>query len=120
MPLPQQYLDGVRLFNEQEFWHAHEQWEACWLRADEPSKTFYQGLIQLAAALVHDQRGNLRGMQRNWAKARPRLLALPAHWMGIALLPLITAMDHYVLAEGTGPPPMPTIQSSPQPVVNIA
>ena len=27
------YLEGIRLFNAGEFWHAHEQWESCWLAA---------------------------------------------------------------------------------------
>ena len=48
----QNYREGIRLFNAGEFWHAHEQWEACWLIAREPELTFYQGIIQAAAALV--------------------------------------------------------------------
>lgn len=110
MPAPpdtttgQGYLSGIRLFNQAEFWHAHEQWEACWLGAREPDATFYKGIIQAAAALVHWQRGNPRGLRRNWAKARPKLLALPASMHGIDLRALIDAMDRFVIAQGQGLP----------------
>jgi predicted metal-dependent hydrolase len=96
----QNYLEGIRLFNAGEFWHAHEQWEACWLAAAEPEATFYKGIIQAAAALVHWQRGNPRGLRRNWEKARPKLTALPAVMKGLDLRALIADMDRFVIADG--------------------
>ena len=98
------YLEGIRLFNAGEFWHAHEQWEACWLIAREPEFTFYQGIIQAAAALVHWQRGNLRGLRRNWEKGRPKLVALPPVMLGLDLRALIADMDRFVIAGGDSPP----------------
>ena len=94
------YLEGIRLFNAGEFWHAHEQWEACWLAAAEPEATFYKGIIQAAAALVHWQRGNRRGLRRNWEKARPKLDALPTPMKGLDLRGLIGEMDRFVIADG--------------------
>jgi predicted metal-dependent hydrolase len=52
---------GVNLFNEQHFWHAHEAWEEIWLHARGEEKVFLQGLIQLAAAYHHVQRGTFSG-----------------------------------------------------------
>ena len=98
------YLEGIRLFNAGEFWHAHEQWEACWLHACEPELTFYQGIIQAAAALVHWQRGNTRGLRRNWEKGRPKLVALPPLMLGLDLHALIMAMDRFVAIGGDTPP----------------
>src|SRR5437868_4303861 len=94
------YLEGVRLFNEGEFWHAHEQWEACWRASTEPDSTFYKGIIQAAAALVHWQRNNQRGLRRNWEKSRPRLVALPSTMNGLDLRALIAEMDRFVIADG--------------------
>ena len=94
------YLEGVRLFNEGEFWHAHEQWEACWRASTEPDSTFYKGIIQAAAALVHWQRNNQRGLRRNWEKSRPRLVALPSTMNGLDLRALIAEMDRFVIANG--------------------
>ncbi len=96
----QHFLEGIRLFNDQAFWHAHEQWETCWRASVEPDSTFYKGIIQTAAALVHWQRGNPRGLWRNWAKARPKLVALPAEHCGVDLRALVAAMDRFVLTDG--------------------
>ena len=52
------YLEGVRLFDEGRYWDAHEAWERAWVRLPKGSdeRRFYQGLIQLAAALLHRER----------------------------------------------------------------
>ena len=100
----QNYLEGIRLFNAGEFWHAHEQWEACWMIAREPEITFYQGIIQAAAALVHWQRGNPRGLRRNWEKGRPKLVALPPVMLGLDLRALIADMDRFVKTGADSPP----------------
>ncbi len=93
---------GVALFNHQQYWHAHEAWEQVWLKAGEPEATFYKGLIQTAAALVHWQRGNLRGLHLNWRKARPHLVAIADRIQVIHINELITTMDHFVEVEGVG------------------
>jgi predicted metal-dependent hydrolase len=100
----QNYLEGIRLFNAGEFWHAHEQWEICWLASSEPESLFYKGIIQAAAALVHWKKGNLRGLQRNWEKSRPKLVALPPVMAGIDLHALIVDMDRFVSANGESTP----------------
>lgn len=92
------YSEGIELFNREEFWHAHEAWEACWLVAVEPERTLLQGLIQTAAALVQLQRGNRRGLIRNWFKARPKLVAFPTQIADLDLAVLIHRMD--LLVDG--------------------
>lgn len=103
--LEQAYREGVRLFNAGAFWHAHEQWEECWRQAHEPDATFYKGIIQAAAALVHWQKGNLRGLRRNWEKSRPKLVALPRVMHGLELGRLIAEMDQFVRDPSTRTPP---------------
>ena len=98
--MQEMYLEGIRLFNTEEYWHAHEQWETCWLASDEPEATFYKGIIQAAAALVHWQRSNPRGVKLNWAKSRPKLVALPPMMCGLNLASLIRDMDQFVVSEG--------------------
>lgn len=102
--LRQAYLAGIRLFNEQHYWHAHEQWEYCWLAADEPDATFFKAIIQAAAALVKWQQGNLQGLALNWAKSRSRLATLPPVLHGLDLVALRTAMDALVAEPQRSPP----------------
>ncbi|HEU4887526.1 MAG TPA: DUF309 domain-containing protein [Thermoanaerobaculia bacterium] len=64
---------GVVLFNSHQFWHAHEAWEELWLHASGEEKIFLQGLIQLAAAYHHVQRGTFRGGVRLFDAALRKL-----------------------------------------------
>ena len=105
MAYPAAYLAGIELFNQGHFWHAHEEWEDAWKAEEDPNlRLFYKGLIQTAAALVHWQRGNLRGLQLNWRKARPKLVNLPPEVLGLDIPRLIGAMDRFEDARGDGLP----------------
>lgn len=75
---------GVELFNERRFWDAHEAWEHLWLSASGGEKQFLQGLIQLAAAYHHVQRGTSpRGAVRLFDAAMRRLEPFPPLHDGI-------------------------------------
>jgi len=54
------------LFNADEYWLAHEALETVWRSiisdGDEAAARVWQGLIQAAAALLHQQRGNRHGV----------------------------------------------------------
>jgi uncharacterized protein len=108
-----QYLAGLELFNSGRFWHAHEEWEEAWKATDDPQiRLFYKGIIQTAAALVHWQKGNPKGLHLNWAKARAKLIELPPTLMGLDLRELIAAMDRFEQAEGAAlAPPRLLLQS---------
>ncbi|NTU81537.1 MAG: DUF309 domain-containing protein [Chloroflexales bacterium] len=98
------YRAGIRLFNEGHYWHAHEQWEACWLVATGEEARFYKAIIQAAAALVKWQQGNPRGLALNWAKGRARLLTFPDHYRGLDLAALRASLDRLVAGEEGAPP----------------
>lgn len=53
--------EGLRCYRNEQFFEAHEHWEAVWLKSAVPEKTFLQGLIQMTAAFHHLQRGNPEG-----------------------------------------------------------
>jgi uncharacterized protein len=76
-------LEGIALFNEGRFWHAHEAWERRWLACDGDEKLFLQGLIQLAAAWHHVQRGTLSGAVRLFDAALEKLSHLPEGYRGV-------------------------------------
>ena len=107
------YLAGLELFNSSRFWHAHEEWEDAWKATTDPEiRLFYKGIIQTAAALVHWQKGNPKGLHLNWAKARSKLIELPPALMGLDLQALIVAMDRFEQAKGIDlTPPQLLIQA---------
>lgn len=108
--IPNDYVEGVRLFNAGRFWHAHEAWERCWLGSSEPDYTFYKGIIQAAGALYQWQKGNHHGLHRNWNKSRGKLLGTPTPYKGLSLPSFVAAMDAWVMAVDRGTTdPFPTL-----------
>jgi predicted metal-dependent hydrolase len=98
--------EGVQLFNEKEFWHAHESWEELWLEAGTDLHQYLQGLIQLAAAYHHVQRGTTRGAVRLFDAALKRLEAFPVIHCGIdrrgAIAAALRDRDRILRGESTG------------------
>jgi hypothetical protein len=55
---PAEYVAFFQCFNSRQFFEAHEVLEKLWLpKRQEPNGVFYKGLIQLAGAFVHVQKG---------------------------------------------------------------
>ncbi len=77
--------EGLRLYHAGEFFAAHEAWERVWLEAQEPHKTFLQGLIQVTAAFHHLQRNNTLGTALLLQAALHRLERYPARFGGISV-----------------------------------
>jgi len=77
------FLEGIHHFNARRFWEAHEAWETLWLAAESDLEQFLQGLIQVAAAYHHIQRGTLRGAPRLFAAGLGRLEAFPLMHCGL-------------------------------------
>jgi uncharacterized protein len=108
--------EGLRCFRSGTFFEAHEHWESVWLAAQEPEKTFLQGLIQLAASFHHFQRGNLPGTISLLRSALRRLDAYPEAFAGVAVAPLRTSICLWLAALETPTqsslPPLPQLQIS--------
>jgi hypothetical protein len=47
---------GISYFNDERFWEAHEVLEGVWKKSYEGEKELVQGIILIAAALVHYQK----------------------------------------------------------------
>ena len=63
---------GLKLFNEERYWESHEALEIAWRRFSESEKEVLQGIILVAAALVHLQKNDpevaLSVLQRAYGK----------------------------------------------------
>jgi uncharacterized protein len=58
---PAGLLEGIRLFNEGEFYECHEAIEHEWHAETRPIRRLYQGILQIGVGLLHAQRGNHTG-----------------------------------------------------------
>jgi predicted metal-dependent hydrolase len=105
------FRDGVALFNGARYWHAHEAWETLWRAAEDEDRDFYQGLIQIAAGLLHLQRRNTRGARNKLSEGLLKLRSYqPAH-RGIFVNELIGAANRILgqLAAGYMPHLIPPV-----------
>ncbi|MGE5658224.1 MAG: DUF309 domain-containing protein [Actinomycetota bacterium] len=56
-----EFWQGVEQFNQREFYACHDTLEALWMESQEPQRTFYQGVLQIAVGLYHLGNQNWRG-----------------------------------------------------------
>jgi len=84
-PYPPQYLEGLRLFNEQDFFECHDVLEELWSDIVGDQRQFYQGLIQVAVALFHFGNGNLGGARKLFHSSQGYLEQYPSPYMGLDL-----------------------------------
>ena len=65
--------EGLELIREGSYFDAHEELEDEWREAPEPERDFLQGLVHVAVAWLHAERGNRNGCERQLVKAERRL-----------------------------------------------
>jgi predicted metal-dependent hydrolase len=96
------YLQGIELFNQCEFFEAHEVWEDLWSETQGPSRRYFQGLIQVAVCLHHFGNGNLRGARKLYHSSRGYLTEYEPWHLGLnvsAFLEQLTVCCSELLAE---------------------
>jgi predicted metal-dependent hydrolase len=98
------YLGFFRCFNSQLFFEAHDVLEDLWLEDRHgPAGNFYKGLIQLAGAFVHIQKGRPGPASALFNLARNNLSLYPPLYQNLDLsitLKLIRSWTERVGAEG--------------------
>lgn len=91
-------LLGVALWNDERYFEAHECLEHVWHAAPEVDRDFWQGVIQVAVAGVHLQRGNHAGAVALFTRARERLAGYPDVHRGVDVDQLRVACDGAIAA----------------------
>lgn len=102
--LPEEFLRGVELFNNGEFFECHEVLEEIWMKANGDEREFLHALIQAAAALHHIQRGNLKGAQSVGQRAIGKLAKLPPLMMRLDTTQFRASLEQF-LTETDAPIP---------------
>jgi uncharacterized protein len=86
------YYDGIQLFNDHEFFEAHEAWEDVWHHVVGVKHSFYQGMIQCAVALEHYRRSNPRGVISLYNSYRGKFVKVPDVFMGVDVAEFLKRM----------------------------
>lgn len=91
--LPQEAIEGIRLFNQGEYYQAHEALELAWRAEPSSKRILYIGILQAGVAYYHVQRGNYRGALKVIARSRRWLNQLPPWFEGIHIEKLRHDLD---------------------------
>lgn len=91
-------LLGVALWNDERYFEAHECLEHVWHASPEVDRDFWQGVIQVAVAGVHLQRGNHAGAVALFTRAAERLAGYPDVHRGVDAEQLRVACEGAVAA----------------------
>jgi predicted metal-dependent hydrolase len=110
--LERELLPAVLLFNAGLYFEVHEVLEALWRGATGSTKTFLQGLLQIAVALHHVERGNRSGaaaqLSKGTDKIRRSRAAAPAVDSDRLLADLVP-WEQYLLRSGSPAAPVPAL-----------
>lgn len=85
--------EGIRLFQDGQYFLSHETLEEHWAEAPEQDRNFYQGLIHLAVGFLHHDKGNHKGAGLQFAKASKRLEGYPDAYQEVDLASVRRFLD---------------------------
>lgn len=86
---PEKYLEGIRLFNEEEFFECHDELELLWSETIGEEKKYLQGLIQASVALFHFGNENYGGARKLYISSLEKLEPYGDRYMGVNLAKFI-------------------------------
>ncbi|MGQ9865246.1 MAG: DUF309 domain-containing protein [Pseudanabaenaceae cyanobacterium] len=111
--------EAIALFNAGDFYGCHDVVEELWHAASPQERLLYQGLLQIAVGLHHEQNGNLRGAVLLLADGLHRLRSYDDETAGFNLEVLRPVIQQRLislqqaLAAGEAiaptPPPLPLL-----------
>lgn len=91
---PEKYIEGLRLFNEQEFFECHDVLEELWAETRGDETKFLQALIQVAVAMYHFGNGNMGGARKLYHASRDKLQNYRPHYWHINVDQLLDDFEH--------------------------
>jgi predicted metal-dependent hydrolase len=97
-------LKGMALFNERQYFEAHEELELAWKEETGPVRELYRGVLQVAVAYLQINRRNYRGALKMFLRLRQWLDPLPDRCLGVDVARLrVDALAARARLEELGP-----------------
>lgn len=84
---------GIALFNDSDFFAAHDFFEDCWMKCEREERNFYQGLVQVSVGSYHLISGNYKGCSSQYKKAAKKLIKFLPVYKNINLTRLLAAIE---------------------------
>ncbi len=77
--------NGVHLFNDSDFFSAHDFFEDIWMEAERNEKAFFQGMVQVSVGCYHLICGNFKGAKSQLTKGISKLNKYLPFYYGLNL-----------------------------------
>ena len=90
--------EAIFLFNSADWYACHDGFEALWHETAGPMRPVLQGILQIAVAELHLERGNSRGATILMGEGLGRLKTCPPNALGIDIVALINSSMQRLLA----------------------
>ncbi len=92
-PLHPKAIEGMELFNQGQYWRAHEALEAAWREETGPIRELYRGILQAGVVYLHVSRGNYAGAIKVYQRCRRWLEPWPEVCRGVEVGRLTRDLD---------------------------
>ncbi len=89
-----EFYASLDQFNRRWYFESHETLEDLWIVTPLPERQFFQGIIQLAAALVHFARGEYPGIFKLLDAADEKIAGFTPERFGVDTTALLEDMRH--------------------------
>ncbi len=90
--------EGIDLFNDCDFFNAHDYFEDLWNKAEFNDRLFYQGMVQVSVGCFHLISGNNKGALSQFTKGTAKLINYVPIYSGVNIRKLI--IDIFPLIYG--------------------
>ena len=87
---------GIKLFNENEYFAAHDFFEDIWTDCHNESRLFFQGLIQISVGFYHLVCGNYTGSLSQLNKGVQKLSEYPKTYFNINIEKLLIDVKVFI------------------------
>lgn len=82
-------FEGIKLFNDHDYFSAHDFFENMWNETDGNNKLFFQGLVQVLVGCYHIVCGNIRGAVSQFSKSKSKLKKFSPVYLNVNVNKLI-------------------------------
>lgn len=89
-------IRGIELFNDADFFAAHDFFEDLWIDSNTDQKFFYQGLVHVSVACFHLISGNVTGALSQYSKGKMKLEKYVPDYAGVDVENLIVSINKIV------------------------
>lgn len=88
---------GIDLFNECDYFSAHDFFEDIWMDCDREERDFYQGMVQISVGCYHLICGNRNGAKSQLKKGIDKLLKYIPEYNRVNLSELISKLEKILI-----------------------